>query len=207
MIRKITVLLLLSVFMTSAVCLAANTELRFRPFLLFPGDDDTWDDAAGFEAQCVFWTTSNFGIAVAAGLQKWNVTDGIYTEPGYAVEADGDATVIPFGASVLFRPLPVNSQIILTLEGGLRYAIVNSDIDVVATDYEYIYGDEVDIDNGLIGILGVDVGIPFSQKASLSFGAGYQFDIAKGDAEWYGINIGENELKGLMLNFGINVKL
>lgn len=207
MIKKILGVLILGVLVSSTVCLAYDTEVRLRPYAIFPGDDDTWDNAYGLEAKCIFWADPNFGIALSGGIEQWNVTDDIYADPGYAIKADGDAVMIPLGISALLRPLPSNSPFTLTLEGGLRYVVVNSDITITATDYEYIYEDEVDIDNGLIGLIGADLSIPIAPKASVGLGMGYQFDISKGDATWVGINIGENELEGFYINLGLDIKL
>ena len=205
--KKVVALLVLGVLVGSTVCFAADAELRVRPYYLFPGQDDLWDYAAGIEAQYVLWMNRNVGLALAGGLAAWEVDDDVIVEENLAAEIDGSALAVPLGGSVLVRPLPEGAPVDLTLEGGLRYVVVESDIDLAATDYYYIYEDEVDLENGVVGLLGAKLGFPVSDRAKLAVGMGYQFDIVKGDAEWFGVEIEESEMKGFYVNFGVNVKL
>ena len=125
---------------------------------------------------------------------------------GVAAKDEGSATTFPFGASILYRPT-VSGPTEITLEGGFRYVFVNSDIDITATDGYYIYKDNVEIDDGLVGLIGADIAYPLSPKVKLGFGAGYQFDISKGKATWFGVDLGDNEMKGFYLRLGLNVKI
>jgi hypothetical protein len=85
--------------------------------------------------------------------------------------------------------------------------VVDSNVDLAATDFYYYAEDELDIENSVVGILGAELGFPLSDGMGLSFGFGYQFDISEGDVEWLGVDIEEFEMKGFYFNFGLNINL
>ncbi|MCK9263686.1 MAG: hypothetical protein WDA72_06170 [Desulfomonilia bacterium] len=205
--KRVFGLLVFGILVVSSVCYAADAELRLRPYYLIPGQDDYWDYALGIDARYVFWTNPNMGIALSGGLATWEANDGIFFQDDLAAQLDGSALVIPLGVSVLLRPMPAGAPFDLILEGGLRYVVVDSKVDLAATDFYYYFKDELDIENSVVGILGAEVGFPLSDGMGLSFGLGYQFDISKGDVEWFGVNIEEFEMKGFYFNFGVNISL
>ena len=205
--KRVCGLLVFGILVVSSVCYAADAELRLRPYYLIPGQDDYWDYALGVDARYVFWTNPNMGIALSGGLATWKANDDVFFEEGLAAQLDGSALVMPLGASVLIRPMPADAQFDLTLEGGLRYVVVDSNVDLAATDFYYYAEDELDIENSVVGILGAELGFPLSDGMGLSFGFGYQFDISKGDVDWFGVAIEEFEMKGLYFNFGVNISL
>jgi hypothetical protein len=192
---------------SSTVCFADGNELRFSSYYLIPGNDDVWDNAIGVETQIAFWNTPNLGFALSGGLSKWNVNDLIQVKGDYAYKLNGSAMIFPFGISTLYRP-SIGESAEVTFEGGIRYVFVNSDIDVTLDDDLYIYKISLDIDDGLVGIIGANVDFPVSPIAKFGFGAGYQFDISKGDVSSNGLDLDiDNELKGIYLRFGLTVKL
>lgn len=205
--KRVLGLLVFGILVVSSVCYAADAELRLRPYYLIPGQDDYWDYALGIDARYVFWTNPNMGIALSGGLATWEANDGIFFQDDLAAQLDSSALVIPLGVSVLLRPMPAGAPFDLILEGGLRYVVVDSKVDLAATDFYYYFKDELDIENSVVGILGAEVGFPLSDGMGLSFGLGYQFDISKGDVEWFGVNIEEFEMKGFYFNFGVNISL
>jgi hypothetical protein len=198
-------LLLIGLLISSTVCFSAENELRFLPTYIFPGDDHTWDEAYGIDVQYILWHTPNLGTALSAGVSSWKI-NSIYVGYGTVTEVDGSARTFPIGASVLYRPT-VGGPSEVTLECGLRYVFVNSDINVTVSDRYGIYKHKVDIDDGLVGLLGADISFPVSSTIKVGFGAGYQFDISKGDVIFQGIDIGNNEMKGFFLRLGMNIKI
>ena len=205
--KRVCGLLVFGILVVSSVCYAADAELRLRPYYLIPGQDDYWDYALGVDARYVFWTNPNMGIALSGGWAIWKANDDVFFEDGLSAKLDGSALVIPLGASVLLRPMPADTPFELTLEGGLRYVVVDSNVDLAATDFYYYAEDELDIENSVVGILGAELGFPLSDGMGLSFGFGYQFDISKGDVEWFGVDIEEFEMEGFYFNFGLNIGL
>lgn len=203
--KKFIALLIFGLLFSSTACLAADNELRFIPYYISPGMDE-WEQAFGLEVQYVFWNTPNLGFALAGGIGKWNVDDSVQVGYDYAGKFDGSATTFPLGASVLYRPT-MGGTTEITLEGGLRYVFINSDVDVAITDGYDLYSGSIDADDGLIGLLGVDVAFPVSPTMKLGMGLGYQFDISKGDVSIEDIDFDENEMKGFVIRLGMNVKI
>lgn len=209
-------MLVLAFLASSTLCPAADDGFRVSSQFIVPGDSESWDDAVGLEAQYIVWATPNLGLALAAGIGSWRVTDDVLV--GYdpdvdvaaVVSADGSALTLPFGGSVLFRPA-MDGPAKVTLEAGLRYVFVDSGVDIEAAVYDgsdtvYIT-DNVDFDDGVIGLIGADISFPISPKVDFGFGAGYQVDIVKGDVYWMGERIGENEMKGIFIRLGFDVKI
>ncbi|HNR93984.1 MAG TPA: hypothetical protein PKM67_02385 [Kiritimatiellia bacterium] len=198
-----------------------STELKLGGEAIFPGQDDDWDKGYGASARVIFWRTSELGLALSIGVQKWDVNDEMYTYSeylgsgigyGYAGGLEGDATMVPVGASGLYI-IPVGKNASLTLEGGLRYVIMNSNVkyveaEALADTYGNVlgasYSYDVDFDNGIVGIIGADFDIELSPGFRLFAGAGYQIDLLKGDTEADGVDIDyENELKGAFIRAGL----
>jgi len=198
-----------------------KTELKLSGEAFFPEDDDNWDKGIGGGAKVIFWQNNGFGLGLSIGAQKWDVNDKIYTERyylgdgiGYGVAAglDGDAMMFPLGLSGLYD-LQIGKSATLTLEAGVRYIIVNSDVklgyaEALADSYgNYIVqGDEydVDIENGFVGFIGADFNFTIAQGIKLFAGAGYQIDISKGEVEFDGYGTDEeNELKAAFVRAGL----
>lgn len=205
--KRVCGLLVFGILVVSSVCYASGAEFRLRPYYLVPGEDRFWDHALGIDAQYVSWMDSHIGIGFSVGLAAWKAEDHVFVEEDFVAQLDGSALVVPMGASVLLRPTPADALFDLTLECGLRYVVVNSNVDFAATDFYYYLEDELDIENGVVGGVGAEVGFPLSDAMGLSFGVGYQFDISKGDVEWFDVNVGEFEMKGFYFNLGLNIAL
>jgi hypothetical protein len=203
-----SVCLSLMLLVSYTVCFAAGNEIRFVPYYIIPGDDDTWSNAYGLEAQYIIWNTPKLGFAFAGGIGSWQVNENalVIYDPDLGAAAiaqpDGNALTFPLGASVLFRPSAVG-----TIECGLRYVFVSSNVDVGATYSNIHVKDNVDIDDGLVGLVGADWAYPITPTVNVGFGAGYQFDISKGSVSWRGIDLEDNELKGFYLRLGLNLTM
>lgn len=190
------------------------TEITGTVQYFMPGEDDAYDSGFGAEGQIRFWQDAHVGFALAAGVASWDVNDQEYIESdGFtAVGASikGSVLLVPIGGSILFRPT-ISDNFTLTFEGGLRYVIVESDAEaafaVVDARGAAVGGSgDIDIDNGIIGLVAVNLEAAVSPGVSLLGGLGYQFDVAKGDAEWLGEDLGENELKAFFLRAGLVIE-
>ena len=84
----------------------------------------------------------------------------------------------------------------------------DAQLAIVAADaYGSLVGGSADIemDDGFIGLVAVNLEVEVAPGFSLIGGVGYQFDIAKGDAKWMGEDFGENELEAFFIRVGIAV--
>lgn len=176
-----------------------------------PGQDDDYDSGFGVEGQIRFWQSQTVGLALAGGFANWEINDqeAVISDGLVAVAAamEGDVLLIPIGGSVLLRP-KLSGNLDLILEGGLRYVIVESDAEAAiaaANAFGGVVGGsaEIEIDDGVVGLIAANLEADLSPGLSLFGGVGYQFDLAKGDAKWMGEDFGENELKAFFLRVGL----
>lgn len=145
------------------------------------------------------------GTALAGGFATWKADEDVFVGNGYPAQLDGTALAIPLDVSVLWRSMLSHSPFELTLEGGMRYVVVDSCVNLATTDFSCYHEGELDADNGLIGVFGAGLGFPVSYRMNLAVGVGYQFDMAKGDVEWLRVDIAEFEMKGFYFNAGVNI--
>lgn len=222
-VEKVVIsMLMVGVLVTGTVCVASakSTELEVSGEALFSQGDD-WDNGYGVSSRAIFWNESGLGVALSIGVQKWGLNDQTTSDSedfGYGYTYDfvqkisGDATMIPLGVSGLYE-IPVNQIVNFTLEGGIRYVIVDSNIKY---DETFTYTDgywggsysdsdsyDVDIDNGVVGVLGAKFDVEVSEGFRVFAGAGYQFDMIKGDVSINGYDIAENELKAAFIRAGL----
>lgn len=124
--------------------------------------------------------------------------------------------MIPLGVSGMYK-IPVGQAANLTLEAGVRYVIVNSNVEFIeaealADSYGHSYSQsasyDVDLDDAIVGIIGAEFDFELSQGFRLFAGGGYQFDIVKGDVTAGGMDIDyENELKAAFIRAGVALDL
>lgn len=180
-----------------------------------PSDSDAYDFGAGLEAQGRIWLNPKVGFAVSIGAGSWRINDRELSvrEDGIVARGkiDGDVSLLPLGGSLLVRPVN-GPRMGLVLEAGLRYVAVESDaeIEVAANDGRgnsiYIK-DTVEMDDGIIGVIGVEAQVSAGERVSLFAGLSYQFDLSKGDVEWVDNDGGSNELKALGVKAGVAIRL
>ena len=53
----------------------------------------------------------------------------------------------------------------------------------------------------------MDLEAKINQRLSLFTGINYQFDLVKGSASWLDEDMGDNELKALLVKFGLGIEL
>ena len=206
--------LLASVSSTRAADIRGLTpELVGLGTLYVPADDDTYDLGAGMEIQARFWITPYLGLALAAGGADYAIDeqDIRIREQNLAVDAnlDGDVGLSPVGVSLLLRPLRT-PRVALTLEGGVRYVSVdsNSEIELVSQEpgLRTYVKDTVDIEDGIVAVAVATLEVTLANQVSLIGGAGYQFDLQKGDVEFVDLDLGKNELEAVLVQAGLLIR-
>jgi len=110
--------------------LKPDAAVRFNAFM--PSQEEDWDGATGVEAQARFWSDSNFGIALSAGIDSWRARKE-YSEQSddagtIASSIYGNMTLLPVGASLLIRNHAGN-RLTVILEAGVRYVFTDSGIN------------------------------------------------------------------------------
>lgn len=184
----------------ASVRLPSKLEVRVNGSYLFPGEDLFWDKAYGAEAKLIYWVNKNVGVALAAGAQKWTVNEDLRTfaaedmgdgyEFLYGEMLEGDALMFPLGGSVMFQ-YEVLKKLNLSVEGGLRYVLINSDAKLTAigviidswyddaiVDYA-VNSYDLDFENEFIGLVAADISYAVYKNISLFVGGGFQFDITR----------------------------
>lgn len=191
----------------------SSTEFAGALQYFMPGQDDDYDSGFGAEAQIRFWQNQSVGFALAGGLANWDINEQeAVVSDGFVavgVSMEGSVLLVPIGGSILFRPT-LADNLSLILEGGLRYVVVESDAQATiaaANALGAVVGGtaDIEIDNGIVGLIAANVEAELSPGFSLLGGIGYQFDIAKGDAKWMGEDLGDNELKAFFIRAGIAI--
>lgn len=221
---------------------AMGQELRLNGIYVKPGDDKSWENAAGAEVSGTLWLNQYFGILGSVGVENWAVnedenSDGFDTGrrwsgrnggwiyrnlPVYRYdlwETKGSATVVPIGISGVAK-IPVTHAFNITFEGGVKYLFVNSNVNIeggyqeaayymgrkIAQGDVYSYETEVDVDNGVIGIIAGDCNFALTEAVSINVGGGYRFDLLKLKAEADGFESEDIESKGAFVRAGVSLK-
>lgn len=199
--------------------------------IIRPGDDVFWDKGAGGSVKYTMWSKPGLGLAVSAGVQKWDVNEEVSSYAadlgsgyayGYAAQLKGDAQMIPLNVVGVWQ-YELGPSVKLNLEGGFSYVIVNSNVEYVELgaigDGRNIYAadgyvTEVDIENNLMAIFAADLQYKANPSGKWTWfaGVGGQADITKGAVMYpftplSGYATGENEMKALFFRFGLAADL
>ena len=190
---------------------SSDLLVRFRG--IGPSQDEDWDTAAGMEFQARFWQSETAGFSLAMGITSWDAVSEYleeYDDFGYYSSViEGDVSAIPVGGSLWFRSHP-SPGLSLTLEAGLRYLIVESDIHTLAyyEDADGIFSadDIIEIDNALVSVFGLHLEAQVSDGFALQAGLGYQFDLTGPEETVLGESLGATDFSGGSFTLGAVVK-
>lgn len=191
-----------------------GTEIKLGADMLIPAEDDDWEIAYGFSGRLVLWSPEvpQAGLIIAAGGQTWQVNDTSYSDSFGRYRFNGTASMIPFGASLAMR-FPFGAAGKMTVEGGMRYVFVDSDVTFVTTEFAtddepgVVWSSEIDVGDGIVGLVGVELEIPVGVGIALYGGGGYQFDASRGKYEIDGVDIGyRNSLAAVYLGAGLKLE-
>ncbi|MBU1910070.1 MAG: hypothetical protein KJ726_08485 [Verrucomicrobia bacterium] len=166
----------------------------------FPGtgDFDLYDIGFGAELQYRNWYFDPIGWAISAGYGTWEANKDCHKLGRIHTDFDGSVTTIPLGVSALFY-LYGTQDFGLVLEAGLRYVIVDADVDFVR---EGTLPSTLTIDDGVLGLLALEADYYLNDQFLVFGGFGYQQDIVRGDIETPTGPLRDNEFTSLFLRLG-----
>lgn len=168
--------------------------------------NDLYESALGLESRVQYNINKNLGIMLSFGTSVWDVSEYNlnfnYNDTNYQLSIDGENLVVLIGPSIFYQFYP-NKIIGFLLESGLRYAYIESDIEIESDLFSSTYYyDQITLDDGIVGVFNFNLIIGPESPISMILNIGYQFDILDGEIEAFGIEIIDNELNGLILSFG-----
>lgn len=167
------------------------------------GDFDLFRSAWGGEISYREWFQGlPWGIGVSAGVQSWQVDKDAgnpFKWKGYS-KYDGDAFVVPLGASVYFAIVEWENWN-LVAEAGAKYLFVSEDIDLYNADLGK--REDVKLDNGIAGNVGLALEFLLNERCYFTLAAGYQGNLMKCDAEIGGRNACDATFDGAYGKLGV----
>lgn len=179
-------------------------ELSVSGLYWFPGDGDFNLFEAGYGAQVSYreWFSFPWGVGVNLGLAQWQVNSG---SDAYAykelVNYDGDALLIPVGASFYFNMIDWDNWNVI-LETGLQYVFVDSSVSVFNSEENVQRREDVKIGDAILWNLGAEYEYMVSENLYVQGGIGYQVDVMKGDTEYSGRSTRDTSFQGAYLRLG-----
>lgn len=181
---------------------ASDADLGLGAQVAVPvgGAYDLLDNGLGLEVNFRRWCSLPLGYQLSAGFTSWDAGDGEKVGSNLA-DFSGDALTVPFGISALYQ-LP---ELPVTLELGVRYVLMDSNIKAVNTDAKEEV--TVDVDNGVIGVAAVQTDWELSKNCLLGVDAGTQFDLVTGDVKTSLGPAGNAELAGFFLRVALRFPL
>jgi len=232
-----SVLLIVAVMLfTGSLVFGQQVQLRGSGILYKPngaaatGSDESglnsvdWDSGNGFDIQGIYWLKdSPWGFGASIGKATWEIDeyDEMQSSGGYifgdGLEGDADLTI--FGVSV-FRQLSElfskseESKLGFVGEIGIRSISVDSNIDgttgIIASGGMMIWNQSLEFEDGVVGLVALDVEYAVQENIKLFVQGGYQFDLQKGEVErdvpGLGTYVaGETELQAAYAKAGIAV--
>lgn len=189
--------------------LGQGVGMMLRGGAILPDRDDEWDTGSAFDLGFTFWATPNVGLWAGGGAQGWTMAEETLglSDGGWAA-IDGRVTVAPFGASLLLWG-ELADHLALQAEGGLRYAVVDSDATVetwrpVSKGYMAVYEDPIEIDDTVLAVASLQLEYG-ADLWSLGLGAGFQWDLAKPDQTLLGQTIAETAFDAAFVFFSASL--
>jgi hypothetical protein len=174
----------------------ASSEFSLAPQLFIPGSSryELYDIGYGVETQYRYWFFEPFGVAFSLGLANFEIDSGSDDFAPIAVDG-GSMFLVPIGPSALFRIVDLDVWT-LTFEAGIRYVLVNSDLDLAS-------GGSVSVDDGVISVLALKAEWYLSDTLSFFTGIGHDDDIVKGEVDEGRMR--SNELQSFVFDLGLRL--
>lgn len=155
-------------------------------FLPDHADCDLFELGLGAQVSYREWFSFPWGVGVSLGVSQWQVdgaSDAFKIE--YVSDYDGEALVVPFGASLYFNVIDWDNWNLI-FETGLQYALVESSVDAYNGGDNREKRQDADIGGALLWNLGAEYEYMVSENVYLTGALGYQFDVVNEDSKFDG---------------------
>ena len=166
------------------------------------GDSDLFDTGYGAVVSYREWFSFPWGVGVNLGVAQWQV-DNASRDFKYdqLTDYDGDALLIPFGASLYFNLIDWDNWNLI-LDTGFQYVFVDSNMTVYNNEETAKETQDVDIDGAILWNLGAEYEYMVSENVYLLGGLGLQTDVMSGKTEYDGRSVRDVSLSGFYARLG-----
>lgn len=182
LLSALALLLALPLAASAGILSDDEGELSAQAAYFFPGggDFDLFENGIGSEVSYREWIAFPWGIGLSLGASTWSADDkaNCYKIPG-ATDFDGDVTAIPLGLHFYFNIIDWDNWNVI-LQTGLRYVIVDSDVDFVYDGGRR----KIDMDNDLLWDIALEYDHSLSENIFFTLTGGFQTDIMKADSTY-----------------------
>lgn len=169
--------------------------------------------ALGLELQWTLWFGPSLGLAICAGADRWSVDAREYFSHETMVlrpRVDGSALALPVGGSLMYRSKDLGRELRLTVELGLRFAYISSDITMTYDFVDHyrqhtVVQDTVDLDPRLLAIGRIELSGHIHESWNWFINGGYQKDFEQGE-NWLYEDVA-NDLSGIVISAGVRRRL
>lgn len=169
-------------------------------FLPDHADCDLFGLGLGAQVSYREWFSFPWGVGVNLGVSQWQVDDASNAfKIKYVKKYDGEALVIPFGASLFFNVIDWDNWNLI-FETGLQYAFVESSVDAYNEDKGR--RQEADIGGAVLWNLGAEYEYMVSENVYLTGALGYQIDALNEDSKFDGKTVRDVTFGGGYARFG-----
>ena len=183
-------------------------ELTVAGQYWFPGagDIDLFDSGYGAMVSYREWFSFPWGAGVNVGVAQWQVDSSSHAfKWDELTDYDGDALLIPFGASLYFNLIDWDNWNLI-LDTGLQYVFVDSGV-TINNQAENVPEDlqgkqDVDIGGAILWTIGAEYEYMVAENFYVQGGLGFQTDLLNGDTEYAGGSLRDASLAGFYARLG-----
>ncbi len=179
-------------------------ELTVAGQYWFPGmgDMDVFESGYGATVSYREWFSFPWGVGVNFGVAQWQVDDASRAfKYDQLTDYDGDALLIPFGASLCFNLIDWDNWNLI-LDTGFQYVFVDSSMTVYNNEETAQERQDVNIDGAILWNLGAEYEYMVSENVYLLGGLGLQADVLSGDTEYAGRSVRDVSFSGFYARLG-----
>ena len=171
-----------------------------------PEHNNTFDNVFGVEVQ------PRFGEGplkpwLSVGVSQWDAEDYDVTTGWWIfkerTQISGNVQDLSFGGGVLYE-IPISDNIKLVSQGGVKYHLMNSDVEMKVTNRKGTTVSELDYDDATTVEAGANLEIAIAENIDLLLGAAYMWDLNHDHVKSGGNKLAlSNGLEGIVFRAGL----